>query len=377
MGYFCQILYGKEKRLYAQFKYEGNLVSLTQIILLDTFVFLVSYITVRIVKKHAKKYGWVAKPRQDRWHKEETALHGGVGFIPWIIIGILFTLLLENYLAQLDSSQISIIRVIASGATILFIAGLVDDFHPLHPRVKFLIQLIPVFAFIYFTDIFEFTPIPFFNYFIAGIWIVGIVNAVNLLDNMDGLSSGIVLISSFTLIFISVIAYPYISPSLLIASILASGLLGFIIHNYPPASIFMGDSGSLPLGFIIAILSFPNSLNSNFYDISSNSFWMGFDALMVSILILTVPILDTTFVTVSRLYRSVKISQGGRDHTSHMLVQKGFSERVSILILFLINSVGGLLAILAINYPHLIWPVFIFYSILVLLFGLYLGLWNK
>ena len=167
-------------------------------------------------------------------------------------------------------------------------------------------------------------------------WLVAITNAINLLDNMDGLAAGIAAIAAISLA-IGFWSFGQISDALLI-SIFIGALLGFLVFNFNPASIFMGDCGSMFVGFFLAssvLLSETGGRSRGVFTI-----------LAVPVLILFVPIFDTTFVTILRKLWGRKASQGGRDHTSHRLVALGLSERSAVLMIYGFAISAGVLALM-------------------------------
>jgi UDP-GlcNAc:undecaprenyl-phosphate GlcNAc-1-phosphate transferase len=164
---------------------------------------------------------------------------------------------------------------------------------------------------------------------------------VNLLDNMDGLSAGVAAIACafFTLL---AVMHGQIWVSI-VAAVLLGAILGFLYFNWNPATIFMGDAGSLLLGFFLAVLA----LKLNFPEADARRTWI------IPILILAVPILDTTLVTVSRLRRGIPISSGGRDHISHRLVRTGLTVRQSVTVIYFGALFSGGIAIAVVRQPSL------------------------
>jgi UDP-GlcNAc:undecaprenyl-phosphate GlcNAc-1-phosphate transferase len=166
------------------------------------------------------------------------------------------------------------------------------------------------------------------------LWIVGITNAFNLLDNMNGLSAGIAAIAA---LFFGAVMWSGNQIEVAVVSFAIAGAsLGFLKHNFPKASIFMGDTGSLVLGFILASLAVMGSWSTKFLTTS----------LAMPILILAYPIFDTTLVTVMRLIEGRSVFQGGRDHSSHRMALLGFRKRRAVLAIYGICIVLGLLAML-------------------------------
>ncbi len=287
--------------------------------------FALSLILIPVVRRAGLRLGLVSQPRHDRWHRGVIPLLGGVGVFGAFAAAILLT-------------QPEIIRThggLLAGAAIMFLVGLYDDVRPLSPPVKFTAQILAAAVVVfsgYRTGFFD-SELP--NILITIIWLVGITNAINLLDNMDGLAGGISLIAaSFLAYFFRLNAAE--QPLLVIALSLAGGLLGFLIFNFPPAKIFMGDNGSLFFGFTLASLAIARTPQaSNVFAVMS-----------VPTLLFILPILDTAFVTFTRLLRGQSPAQGGRDHTSHRLVAFGLSERQTVLVLYglaIISGVAGAL----------------------------------
>ena len=213
---------------------------------------------------------------------------------------------------------------------LVFGLGLFDDFRPLAPATKLVGQILAATLVVSFGYIIDFFDWSILNIILTFIWIVGITNAINLLDNMDGLAAGVSLIAAG---FLSFFFWQAGTTSLLVASLALFGaILGFLIFNFPPASIFMGDSGSLFLGFTLAAIAIARTkLASNVFAV------MG-----VPILILLLPILDTLLVTTTRILRGQSPVQGGSDHTSHRLVAFGLTERQAVLVLYAIAILAGI-----------------------------------
>ena len=183
------------------------------------------------------------------------------------------------------------------------------------------------------------TSYPLLNVIISLVWVVGIVNAFNLLDNMDGLAAGIAVIAGgFRLVLFLIDGN---EPEALMAVIFIGATAGFLVHNRHPASIYMGDAGSLFVGFYLAGLSL----------IGNWPYSRGIaSVLVVPVLILLVPILETTLVTVTRRLTHRRISEGGRDHASHRLVLLGLSEQGAVMLLYAVALGSGFLALLSYRY---------------------------
>lgn len=257
---------------------------------------------------------------------------GGVGFIPFILLLSLWHLgtSLPNGLASLfRPMEIPradlILGSILAGAGLLFVAGWLDDRLELRPRTKLLCQLAAASQLIYFGGGMTLTGWPIVDAAISYFWIIGITNAVNLLDNMDGLCAGVVGIIVTAMAWL----WPEAGPGAATAAATAGACAGFLVHNRPPARIFMGDTGSLPLGFLCAGLSLPGVANDH-WGRPEMTGWAGIGLLMACAMLMAVPVLDTALVAITRIWNSRSPMQGGRDHSSHRLARLLASERRSL-----------------------------------------------
>jgi UDP-GlcNAc:undecaprenyl-phosphate/decaprenyl-phosphate GlcNAc-1-phosphate transferase len=286
--------------------------------------FILAVVLTPLVGSFARRAGVVAKPKMDRWHKQPTAMLGGIAI--WLAITISYLLFVPHtpYLS-----------VVLRASTFLFLVGIMDDLFHVKPYQKLIGQVLGSTFIIYYGLSLPWTSSSSVNMALTIFWLIGITNAVNLLDNMDGLASGIAVIAS-SFLALSFINSGQITEALLLA-IFGAALLGFLIYNSNPASIFMGDCGSMFIGFFLASAALVNVTGGR-----SRSF---LPVLAVPILVLFIPIFDTTFVTVLRKLSGRAASQGGRDHTSHRLVALGMSERHAVLMLYGLAGASGLLAV--------------------------------
>jgi len=278
-----------------------------------------------VVRAVARRLGMVAKPKTDRWHKLPTAMLGGVAIWAAVVV---------SYIAFLPKTPIGWRIIIAS--TFLFFVGLVDDVIHTKPYQKLIGQIMGSAFIIYYGLSLPWTNSLPLNMALTIFWLIGITNALNLLDNMDGLAAGISVIASCFL-GLSFLHTDQQTEALMVLTF-AGALLGFLIYNSNPASIFMGDCGSLFVGFYLASTALVNVSGGR-----SRSF---LPVLAVPILVLFIPIFDTTFVTVLRKISGRAASQGGRDHTSHRLVALGMSERHAVWLLYVLAALSGILALL-------------------------------
>ena len=274
-----------------------------------------------IAKRIASRLGAVAMPRQDRWHRRPIPMLGGAAV--WASVAIVA--------AASGAIGHGMAAVIVVGWAMCAV-GLVDDFLHLKPSTKLTAQIAAACAAVLLGVTLEWTPSAIANALLTIAWIVAITNAINLLDNMDGLCAGVVAIAALSMTAGG--ARP--SPEILYAAAIAGASVGFLVYNFNPASIFLGDSGSLFLGASIAILA-ANSERVGRAGAAS--------ALVIPALLLLIPLFDTAFVTLSRKLSGRAASVGGTDHTSHRLVAMGFSERNAVLVLYGLAALGGAVAV--------------------------------
>ncbi len=299
----------------------------------------------------ARRRGWVVEPREDRWHRKPTAVYGGVA---------IYLAFVAAYLVLGPWDQQGLI--VACCASAMFLVGLIDDIFDLKPQVKFLAQLLVAIAAVALGLSFKLLPWPWLNVPLTLLWLVGVTNAVNILDNMDGLSSGVALVAG---VMLAAISFSRGGPEMgLIAAALAGSAGGFLIYNFNPAKIFMGDCGSLFLGFTLAACTIMGSGGASPLTLS----------LLVPVGVLVVPLFDTSLVTFQRTTHGRSIAQGGRDHSSHRLVFLGLSERKAVLLLLLISLAGGLGALLLQYVSALVAVVILALAVvLFVFFGVFLG----
>lgn len=333
-----------------------------------------------LIRLLAPRFGWVARPRRDRWHQRPTALMGGLGFVPPFLLAgaaiLVFFPGLAAFAGHGPPEGFSQAAGLLAGALLVFLVGLADDLWELRPASKLLGQLVAASVFIAAGGHFAVTGIPVADTVWTYLWIIAITNAVNMLDNMDGLSSGVVMVAAATLALLGGVASAgndavFLGMPLAVA--LSAVALGFLFHNRPPASIFMGDSGSLVLGFALACLAIPGPLNGSFgFPVDSvGATWQV--RLGVPVVALAVPLFDALLVTVTRMYAKLNPAQGGTDHASHRLVRLGLDERRTVLALIALGGIAGSAALLMQRSPDAVPPVVGFLGSGFLLVGVYLG----
>jgi len=319
------------------------------------------------VKRLAARFGWMAYPVKDRWHKRPTALMGGIAIYAGMAIPLVFAAAFSTLIPHFTQNPLALPvpdldAAIWTGIGLMFCLGMIDDFLRIKPHTKLVGQILVASLMTFWGFRLHWFDSLTLDTVVTIVWIVGITNALNLIDNMDGLCAGVALIAAGYFGWLFAAEGMDGSPS---ALILSGSLLGFLIYNFNPASIFMGDSGSLPIGFTLAMLGL------NAAGIQSKS---PVAAYAVPVMVLLVPILDTTLVTNIRILSGRKASTGGKDHTSHRLVLMGFSERGAVLFLYGVGLISGIAGVFVHQSDTLTSPAAIIpLLIAVLLMGVYMA----
>jgi UDP-GlcNAc:undecaprenyl-phosphate GlcNAc-1-phosphate transferase len=319
----------------------------------DIFLFLgtllLSGALVALTIRICGRQRWVAHPRSDRWHRGTPSLFGGVPL--WLsCIGL--------SVAVLPSAS-RMTRELLAASSFIFVLGLADDILHLRPLSKLAGQVLAALFVVGSGFTYPLHHNHVINFAVSVFWIVGITNAFNLLDNMDGLTAGVAFISAgYLAIFYGGSG---VSDYNRVAIIAAGSAAGFLVFNFQPARIFMGDCGSLFLGFLLGTLSLPQVTHIS-----------GLPTFVLApVVVLAIPVFDTVSVSVTRRLRGQAVSQGGTDHSSHRLVNLGLSERDAVLMLLALSAISGAVALGArhIFYPHAI-ALIAFWFLALFVFGI-------
>lgn len=297
----------------------------------------------------ATAMGQVSPPRVDRWGSRPTPMFGGIAIVLAIVVP-----------AAILSPEKVPLAVLAVGILASLTLGLLDDIRGLRPTSKLVGQIV-IGTGLAFSGIrveaIEIAPLAFLA---TLAWVVVIMNAVNLMDNMDGLAAGVVGIASLVLVLMS----PEGGWTAVLAAATTGACLGFLVHNFSPARVYMGDAGSMALGFTLAALTLVLSNEA-----ASN---VGL-AVFAPLLVLGLPIFDTALVTVVRKLEGRPVGQGGRDHTSHRLAALGLSERWTVIVLYLVAAVMAAFGLLAQALGLAFVPLASLAVIALILFGAFLA----
>lgn len=323
--------------------------------------FLISLFFTPYSKKIAAMVGAIDYPKDRGMHKKPMPRAGGTA----IVVGfVITTLIMIPMVKGVDVTQI--VGLVVGGLVIAGV-GLLDDINDLSPKIKLLFQIIGALIVVHtHTTIGIFTwPFVEQGYISLGvfakpltvIWIVGVTNAVNLIDGLDGLAAGVSSIAALCLMLLAILTSNPIPVTIILTAALAGACLGFLPHNFNPATIFMGDTGSNFLGFVLAVISIQGLLKS--YTAIT---------VIIAVIVLGLPIFDTFFAIIRRLLNGQPVMQADRGHLHHRLMDRGYSHKRAVLTLYGVSGGFGIAGILvAIN--DVVLAVFILFVI----FGIWIG----
>jgi UDP-GlcNAc:undecaprenyl-phosphate GlcNAc-1-phosphate transferase len=313
--------------------------------------FSLSAALTAVTKRLAPRIGLVAYPKADRYHRSIIPLGGGIAIFATLATFLLGSAMVVRFLAvpgHLGSlaeraglnpadflHRFDELAVILVCAAVLFAVGLRDDKHALGPFVKLIVQFAVAGVAAYFADV----RIEFFiqsrivTAALSAFWIVVIVNAFNFLDNMDGASAGIAVIAGAVLFTAAAFSGQVLVGGL--ALVFIGTLLGFLVFNFPPASIFMGDAGSLVVGFFVALLT----LRTTYYQQAGSGPWY---PVLLPLIAMAVPLYDFASVTLLRISQGKSPFVGDTQHFSHRLRRRGLTDTQTALTLYLATLCTGL-----------------------------------
>lgn len=293
--------------------------------------FIISVILVPIASKIAHHIGAIDIPNERKVHTKPMPRLGGLAIYGAFLVGYMLY-------GELTTQMISILI----GSFIILLIGIFDDVKPISARYKFLVQILAALIVVIYGQLY-FTEITFlglnlkFNlwisYGLSTLFIVAISNAINLIDGLDGLAGGISSIYFMTISIITIILNKITGLDFMLSLILLGATIGFLVYNFPPAKIFMGDSGSLFLGFMISVIALIS------FKVATLT------SLVIPIVILAIPIFDTLLAIFRRLLKGESIGTPDKEHFHHQLLKLKFSPKVSIIIIYMINIMFSIVSI--------------------------------
>ncbi len=324
------------------------------IILSVAIPFLLALIATPFIRGWALRRGFTDNPGGHKQHGSPVALGGGITIIfaigaPTLAAALGVMVLgkvdLPDWIPDLVSTHASGVAdrlprlgMVLAGALALHILGLIDDVRHLGAVSKAAVQVIVAVALFFFADVrlLEFLPLPA-SAVLTVLWIVLITNAFNFLDNMDGLSAGVAVVAAAIFAVSAILAGQVFVP--LLALVLVGALLGFLPYNFSPASIYMGDAGSMVIGYLLGVLT----VLTTFYDPDQDLKPFG---VLVPLIVLAIPLYDVVSVCCHRLKAGASPFQGDHRHFSHRLIQRGMSTRWAVLTIYLATATTAMSALM-------------------------------
>lgn len=306
-------------------------MEIKEVLLIVLITFAFSAIFIPLVKKIAEFIGAMDIPNERKVHKNPIPRLGGLGIYGGFLLGYM---LFGQHSVQMNAILI--------GSFIILVTGIFDDIKPVPAKYKFIAQIvgasiIPLYGKILLQDISAFglyLNFGVFAYPITILFIVGIVNCINLIDGLDGLSSGISSIYFLTIGIIGLLLNNSNGLDVTLTFIMLGSTLGFLLHNFHPAKIFMGDSGSMFLGYIIAVISL-----LGFKNVTLTSF-------VVPMFLLAIPVMDTLFAILRRIINHKPIGMPDKNHLHHQLLKMKLSQTKTVLVIYSVDILFAIASIL-------------------------------
>lgn len=327
--------------------------------------FIVCYAITPLARRLAIKVGALDVPKSERKiHKNPMPYFGGIA---------MFVAIVSCMIVFLPRNETNIAIIV--GSSLLVLVGIVDDMYDMPAKIKLGFQIIAAIIAVYggvritfITNPFHITGMTMLTWLaipITIIWIVGVTNTVNLIDGLDGLAAGISGIAALSLL-LTAITKGY-DAIMIQCAIIAGAAFGFLPHNFNPAKIFMGDTGSMLLGYLLSVTAIQGMVKST-----------AAITLIVPVLCIGIPILDTFFAIVRRLINKKPIMEADKGHLHHQLMRRGFSQKQTVLILYGISAILGLTAVFIANVnTHIGVLTGILVSFVIFILAKRLNLFNK
>lgn len=306
-------------------------MTIEKILIIIGVTFLFTVLFIPIIGKIACFVGALDIPNERKVHTKPIPRLGGLGIYAGFLLGYM-----------LFGEQSIQMNAILIGSIIIIITGIIDDIKPVPAKYKFIFQviaasIIPLYGGILLKDLSAFgiyIDLKIFAYPVTILFITAIINCINLIDGLDGLSAGISSIYFITIGIIAIILHNSSGLDVMLCFIMLGSTLGYLWHNFYPAKIFMGDSGSMFLGYIIAVIALLGFKN------------VTLTSVIIPLLLLAIPILDTLFAIIRRIINHSPIGMPDKNHLHHQLLKLKFSQRRTVLIIYLVDMLFAVASII-------------------------------
>ena len=322
------------------------------------FSLLINYILLKFAQTLGMRNG---DSQQVRWNPESKPSLGGISFYVVFLFAFIFTIILPHKSSGFNIQVIGILMA----ATLAFLMGLADDAFNTQPLLKFLTQIFCGLIVIFSGHSIEIFDNLFVNYFVTIIWVAGLMNSINMLDNMDGIATTVSVLACFFMVTVNVSLFNTDSYATTLNLGVLGALCGFLVYNFHPSKMFMGDTGSQFLGLFLAIMGIDNCWNN-----PNSPLVNGFPLAnpLIVMLVFLLPLTDTITVVINRLYEGRSPFVGGKDHTTHYLFFKGMTEKRIVILFFLFGGIAIMLAYnLVIRFSYTLFYASLGYALIVML----------
>lgn len=316
----------------------------TLFIICFVFSLLINYILLRFAQTLGVRN---SEHQQIRWNPKVKPSVGGISFYVVFLFAFIFTILIPQKSSGFNIHMIGILMA----STLAFLMGLADDAFNTQPLLKFLTQIFCALILIFSGHSVAIFQNQFLNYVITILWIVGLMNSINMLDNMDGISTIVSILVCFFMAAVNISLFNTNSYSTTLNLGVLGALCGFLVFNFHPAKMFMGDTGSQFLGLFLGVMGVDNCWNN-----PTSPLVNGFPVanIIIALLVFLLPLTDTITVTVNRLKRGQSPFVGGKDHTTHHLFFRGLTEKRIAILFFITGGIATMLAywlVVRFSYP--------------------------
>jgi UDP-GlcNAc:undecaprenyl-phosphate/decaprenyl-phosphate GlcNAc-1-phosphate transferase len=331
------------------------------------FCFVFSLLINYIMLKFAQNLGIRnTDVQQVRWNQDAKPSLGGISFYLVFLFAFIFTI----FLPQQDYGFNTQIIGVLMASTLAFLMGLADDAFNTQPLLKFLTQIFCAFIVIFSGHSITMFQSQYINYLFTIIWVVGLMNSINMLDNMDGIACIVSILACLFMIAVNMNLFSSGSYSTMLNLGVLGALCGFLVYNFHPSKMFMGDTGSQFLGLFLAIMGIDNCWNNPTLPALDGN---PYTNIVIVALVFLLPLTDTVTVVINRLKEGRSAFIGGKDHTTHHLFFKGLSEKRIAVLYFMVGAVAIVLAYkMVVGYNVVLFYISLLYCILVFL-ALYLN----
>jgi UDP-GlcNAc:undecaprenyl-phosphate/decaprenyl-phosphate GlcNAc-1-phosphate transferase len=308
------------------------------------FSLLINYILLKFAQTLGVRN---SEQQQVRWNPDVKPSLGGISFYLVFLFSFIFAVILPH---DTPGFNLQIMGIFVA-ATLAFLMGLADDAFNTQPLLKFLTQIFCGLIVIFSGHSVQIFDNFFVNYFVTILWVVGLMNSINMIDNMDGISTTVAVLACFFIVTVNVSLLQTDSYSAILNLGVLGALCGFLVYNFHPSKMFMGDTGSQFLGLFLAVMGIDHCWNN-----ATSPLVNGFPVanILIVVLVFLLPLTDTATVVINRMYQGRSPFIGGKDHTTHFLFFRGITEKRIAIFFFMSGGIAVLIAyklVVAFNYP--------------------------